>query len=98
LRRADARDVEEVLDGDGEARENPALPERFFHHFPGMCAGAVEAAGGQRVDGAVHLRHPLFQRIEAVEGRDGAGFQAIDDCRGGHPDQVCHAIPLARAT
>ena len=88
---AHAGHIGEVLDRHRQAGKGAALAQGPLHEPPGMGAGPVEAQGGQRVDGAIHSRHPAFQRIEAIERGNLPLFQPVDDVDGGHPDQVGHA-------
>ena len=61
-----------------------------------MTARPVETARRQCVDMLIDFANAFFQRVEAIQRRDFTAFQGFDDCRGGHTDEIGHALPLAK--
>ena len=55
-----------------------------------MGAGPIKTQGRQGIHLAVDLSNALFQRIEAIQGRDFPAFQTRVDFIGGGPIKFGH--------
>jgi len=70
VRRSDAGDGREVLDGNRQAGQHAAFVGRDCHETVGVISGLVEAAGRQRIDHGVDGLDPALHRVESVVGAE----------------------------